>query len=174
MRYYLLLLILLVAACQSIDPSNFGMTEAEWHNLSEKEQTEYRRKYSDAFKIHNISTHKKYTTQYPRIEVKMAGTALMWPEKRYYPFNTIKVNIDAGTCVELKLTSTNNKAHTDAEACYDGLQLAIDPSHWQLEYAKGGLIIPVHHLWQQGMSYQALNSSGYAMLKHTNVFVRSI
>lgn len=174
MRAYILPLLVILTACQTMDPSNFGMSEQEWNNLSYKQQTALRKKYSETAKAHTLITHAKYQTPYPEILFKINGQALMWPDKKFYSFKPITSRIKSGQCAIVNLISKNNAAHTSAEVCYNGKQLTLDPSHWQVKYAQGGLIINRHHLWQQGMDYQNLNSSGFAMLRKTNISIRAI
>ena len=175
MRNYLLVLsTLALFACQSMDPKEFGMSEAEWQRLTPEQKKEYSDKYWSVKKQHAFSISKRYNTPYSRINVRLShGSALLWPAKSYQKYMPIELTLKVGQCQNVTLSSYSLANKTTTDLCYNGKELELDSSHWQSEYAAGGLKIPRHHLWQQGMSYEDLTSKGYAQLKNVKVFIRA-
>lgn len=170
-----LLLLGLLTACQTMDHKHFGLSEHEWNNLQPEQKSKLTKKYWQVKKQHVLTTNKAFRTPFKKIEIKLVkGTALMWPEKRQMAFMPVRIILQSGACKEVELFGPGKISNTVSEICYDGKQVSIDPSHWQLEYANGALVIARHHLWHQGMVYQHLNSKGYAGLRNVSVSIRSI
>jgi hypothetical protein len=111
----------------------------------------------------------------PSIRISLEhGTAIMPPFTRSVPYQSVVWNMRPGQCRWIWLHSQNDQQTVHLVVCYDGLILRIDPSRYELETKDGSLNITYTPLWERGLTYTHLSSTGYARLHEVDMTVQSL
>ena len=111
----------------------------------------------------------------PNIRISLEhGTVMMPPCTMPTPYQPAAWNMKPGQCRWVWLHSQNDRQTVHLVVCYDGLVLRIDPSRNKLESKGGSLNITYTPLWQRGLTYTHLSSTGYVQLHGIDMTVQSL
>ena len=167
-------IVLMLSAC-SAPYQQLALPKAAWQGYSAHRKAALLQAHQSVLKIRQAQAKKAKIYAGPDISVYIYdGTAKMPPYTSRYHFSTVRVRFKPGQCQDVALTSIDTNHHVLLNACYDGLQLALDPSPYRLDAATGSLFFPYNPLWRRGMTYDHLSSQGRVALKDASLTIKAL
>lgn len=169
-QIFILISVLLLASC-TIEPRQLGLSQMQWQSMDKAQQQKLVAGY------HQIKQAKSNKTVYngPDINVSIAkGTAMMPPFIRPQPYLATNFCLGSGQCRYVRLTSAGNSDSVSLQACYNGLVLVMDPSHYDPTKSSGTIRFAYNPIWRRGFTYSGVSSSGYVRLNQASVTVKTI
>lgn len=162
--------VLLLAGC-TVGPQQLGLSQSQWQSLDQSQQQSLLANYK------TIKQAKVNKTVYsgPNINVTVAnGTAMMPPFVVPQQYVAASFYLKPGQCSRVRLKSVSTQSSVNLQACYNGLVLALDPSHYDLMKSGGTLRLSYNPIWKRGFTYRGVSSSGYVRLNQVSVTVKAI
>lgn len=170
----LILTALMVSACSS-PYQELALPKVAWQGYSAHRKAALLQAHQSVLKIRQAQAKKAKIYAGPDISIYIYnGTAKMPPYTNRYHFSTVRVRFKPGQCKDVPLTSIDTNHHVLLKACFDGLQLAVDPSPYRLDAATGSLFFPYNPLWERGMTYDHLSSQGRVALKGASLTIKAL
>jgi len=166
----ILLSVLLLASC-TIEPRQLGFSQMQWQSMDKAQQQKLVAGYNQ------IKQAKPNKTVYngPDINVSIAeGTAMMPPFIKPQQYLAMNFCLRSGQCRHVRLKSMDNSDSVSLQACYNGLVLAMDPSHYDPTKTAGTIRFSYNPIWSRGFTYRGISSSGYVRLNQASVAVKTI
>lgn len=170
-RPFILLIVTVFLLLGCMGPTQLGYSPTQWQTLSPEE------KQKSIANYHQIQRqfHPKTIYDGPVIAVTLAsGEAMMPPFIKSYSFQTTSFQLNPGKCRSISLKAKYFAKKVPLLACYNGLTLSLDPSHYDLDKTHGTLRLTYHPLWDSGLTYSGLASEGYVRLKKVTVSIHSV
>lgn len=163
--------VLLLAGCMSTQ-QQLGLSEQQWQSMSPPARQAALRNYQ-AIKSQPQVPQKVYDG--PVLGIWMLdGYAYMPPFDQAYAFQATYFRIAPGQCQRVPLRGIDYNKSTKLSVCYDGLRLALDPSHYDLSRSHGTVYFDYNPVWKRGFTYANVSSSGYASLSRTSISIKAL
>lgn len=170
-RLFAMLGTLLLVGC--VGPNQLGISSQQWQAMSKAQRHQMLKNYKKLKKTAKKNMQTAYNG--PNLQVYlMQGRAMMPPFTQSYTYETVRFKITPGHCRNIRLNSIDTNNHVDMKACYNGLTLALDPSHYDIEKADGSLRFDYNPVWKRGFTYSSVSSTGYVHLQDVNVTIKAI
>lgn len=174
---FLMVICLLMSACQTVSPNMLGISSQQWNSYSENEKKNIVNGYKQAQHVKNNAKAKQSRADNSSLRVSIKGGKAMMPpfveREEYQPVSFV---IKAGGCqqgIPVLSLSTPPKQNR-LTACYvDGI-LYVDSSPYDPEMALGSLELPNLPLWKRGFTYPDVSSKGRLKFSHVSITVNLI
>jgi len=154
-----------------VGPQQLGFSQSQWQSMNKTRQQQLLGNYNQ------IKQAKQSLTVYkgPDINVSVKeGTAMMPPFLRPQEYLAASFRIKPGQCRNIRLRDADSSNSVNLRACYNGLVLTMDPSHYDLMKSAGTMRFPYNPIWKRGFTYTDVSSSGYVRLNQATVNVKAI
>lgn len=159
----------LLAGCAS--STQLGLSKQEWRAMPQKQRKQVLADYQQIKQ--QEPSDKVYAG--PKLSIYMLnGEAMMPPFTQRYAFQTFEFRMSPGRCRWVTLKSIDTHHKVNMRVCYNGLELSIDPSRYDLASAKGSIFFDYNPIWKRGFTYSDINTQGYARLKDASITVKAI
>lgn len=185
---FLISVLLLLGGCNTFTPHYFGISDAEWSKFDKNKQHELQDVYYQQIKAKKsiekkeISpSDKKIFSDAKSIDVYVyGGTAMMPPFTSSLSYASSHFTIAPNSCSDAELKWDSEQQPKDPKkqkvvvltACYKKGILLLDPSRYEHDKTEGTLRIHYSPIWEQGLTYKDINTSGYVRLKNANITVK--
>jgi len=168
-----------LSACNTFTPHALGISDAEWTKINKNKQNELRTLYytQQERDVKMMEVYKKNAALNfkNRIQVRVFdGTAIMPPFTTWYSYQITPFIVIPGTCVDHPLQKIPGKKDEQImlRACYQNGTLFLDPSKIDQQKMTGTITFHYSPIWDQGFTYQNVNTSGYVRLKNASVEIK--
>lgn len=166
----ILVSVLLLAGC-TVGPQQLGLSQSQWQSMDKTRQQKLVSNYNQ------IKQVKVNQTVYngPTITVSLKeGTAMMPPFLKPHEYLATSFSMKPGQCRSIRLKSADNSGSVSLRACYNGLVLVMDPSHYDPAKSAGTMRFPYNPIWRRGFTYTGVSSSGYVRLNQATINVKAV
>jgi hypothetical protein len=170
---YILLLscVLILASC--VGPEDLGFSEQQWDKLSPDKQQQIFEQHQALLDAKHDETPAPINDTWIKVTIK-DGTVMMPPDFKAYQYQPVTFKIQDGVCKKVELDSHKNTYAVNLDVCYKNQVLLIDPSRYEIDKRDASIRLYASPLWQNGFTYNNVNSSGYARLKNASITVKQV
>jgi len=166
--------VIFLSGC-AVAPERLGISEATWNKYPPAKQKELRNLYYQAEKIREEQKKSPGTSlQKPLFVTIHDGKILMPPFAAWYSYQTKSFVINKETCLDNEISQIKGEEKINLRTCYKKGILYLDPSQFEQEKILGTVQFLYNPLWEQGMSYKNINTTGYVKLKNATVTIQEL
>ena len=161
---------LLLAGC-AVGPRQLGFSQSQWQSMNKTRQQQLIANYNQ------IKAAKPNSIVYKGPDIRVSvkeGTAMMPPFLRPQEYLAANFRIQPGQCRNVRLRGADDSGSVILRACYNGLVLTFDPSHFDPTKRTGTLRFSYNPMWKRSFTYTGVSSSGYVRLDNATVTIRAI
>jgi hypothetical protein len=172
--FFYTLVMVVLNGCTS-NAQQMGVSEAAWQAMTAKQRAQMQSGYAQIKQFFYDADRNSVIYDAPPISVLLIkGTAMMPPFNQPYPLQSAYITLSPGPCRQLELKSSDHSHQVDMRLCYNGLRLAIDPSHYEVSKRQGTVYFYYTPLWTNGFTYTAVNTSGYVRLHGVDINIKAV
>lgn len=161
---------ILLAGCAPT-PSELGFSDQQWQGMNDQQRQQILAGYEQ------IQRASRNSTVYagPKIIVTIThGTAMMPPFTQALSYQPVHFEMKPGECRHVLLENLDGSREVKLPVCYNGLTLALDPSHYDLALSSGSMRFNYSPLWKQGFAYNGVSSRGLVHLAKVSVTIHAL